>query len=162
MDKSQNPTLIDLMGDDMSQSTQSIADSVYRGNLEEQLKKDRMQADQARAEENLREEMILKKDGSKYHYFKSSIESICNGQDIHLLDYMYFLKKFAFIMILLCCMYVTNFGSNTSGEYLISNDEITGFEEFSIANINGLATMARFEIEEKNGMDQVESSKFLT
>ncbi|CAI2381386.1 unnamed protein product [Moneuplotes crassus] len=75
---------------------------------------------------------------------------------------MYFLKKFSFIMILLFCMYITNFGSNTSGEYLTSNDEITGFEEFSIANINGLETMARFEIEKQNGMDQVESSKFLT
>ncbi|CAI2380575.1 unnamed protein product [Moneuplotes crassus] len=162
LDKSSNPTLIDLMGDDMSNSAQSVKDIIYRGNLEEQIRRDRTQADKEMAEKKLKEDIILKSDGSQYRFFKSSIDSICDKEDIHLKDYMQFLKKFAFIMILLFCMYLTNFGSNVSGEYLLSNDEFTGFEELSIANINGFEAMSRFDIEKENGMDQVESSKFLT
>lgn len=59
-------------------------------------------------------------------------------------------------------MYLTNLGNNTSGEYLSSNDELTGFESMTLANINGLQTKARFAIEEQNGMDEVDSSKYLT
>lgn len=100
-DKSQAPTLLDMMGDDMSQGSRYTQESHYKLGLEEEIKRDRMKADETIAYEKLKEERVLKKDGTPHKYFMSSIESICEKQDIHLLDYMYFLKKFAFIMILL-------------------------------------------------------------
>lgn len=107
-------------------------------------------------------ENITRKDGTDYHFFKSSVESICEKQDIHLFDYMYFLKKMAFIAILLFCTYLTNFGNNTSGEYLESMDKLTGFESMTLANINGLPVKSRFTIEKDNGMDNANSSKLIT
>jgi hypothetical protein len=93
---------------------------------------------------------------------RSGIKSICDREDVHLYDYLYFLKKMAFVMSLLFWIYLTNFTNNCIGEYLESEDGITGFEFMTLANINGLPPMVRFESERDAGMDDVSSSRFLT
>ena len=59
-------------------------------------------------------------------------------------------------------IYITNFTNNVSGEYLYDEDEITGFESMTLANINGLPPKTRFESEYDMAMESVDSSRFLT
>jgi len=59
-------------------------------------------------------------------------------------------------------IYLTNFTNNAVGEFLESEDGITGFEYLTLANINGLPRMLRFELELDEAMEDVSSSRFLT
>lgn len=162
LDKSNNqPTLLDLMGDEMDSHLPDPKTKAYAENIEQQMKHDRKRVDFSLGEERLKSQIILTKDGLPFK-LRSGIVSICEKQDISLYDYLYFLKKLAFIMILLFFIYLSNFSNNISGSYLEKDDKLTGFEVLTLANINGLEPKSRFESERNNGMDSVASSRFLT
>jgi hypothetical protein len=161
MDKTDQPSLLDLMGDEISRNLPHPRTREYADSIELQMKHDRKVINHNLAEERLIDQTITKKDGVPFKLC-SGIRSICEKQDICLFDYLYFLKKLAFIMILLFFIYLSNFSNNVSGSYLASGDKLTGFEMMTLANINGLEGKLRFETERDDGMESVASSRFLT
>lgn len=100
LEKTSHPTLNELLEDEME-------DKFGRPNVvaqqdktrDERFKHNRQRADYELAKETLKHEQILKKDGSQFNVFTSGIKSICERQDICLYDYLYFVKKFAFTMV---------------------------------------------------------------
>ena len=104
-------------------------------------------ADLELAREKLKNEIILRSDGTPHNFIRSGITSISDKQDVLLFDYLYFLKKIWFIMGVLAFIYIANFTANTWGDYLEYEDIITGFEKLTLANISGLKPMVRFDLE---------------
>jgi len=52
-DKTNNPTLLDLMGDEMASNAPSMKDVIYKSNLEDEIKRERQKADPAIAENKI-------------------------------------------------------------------------------------------------------------
>ena len=162
-DKTSQPTLNELLEDEMEDKFGvPRAKAEIDKQREERLAHNRKRADYILAVDTLQFEKIRKKDDTRYSVICSGISSICELQEYVLYDYLYFLKKLGFLLIVVGLIYCVNLSHNITSSYLYEEDRITGLEKTSLANIDGLPFKARFKTERDEGIENVESSRALT